>query len=179
VNSLPWEHVCLWRHYSVMAAYVCLLRICCLAADAVSLSVSRSLPRNGVSTCYDIFTPVFYALNVMLKKSICIQTITGWFHGVATEYPVSVLSCYLKRYVQSSRLHADWAIRPQFEAPTHNYVISIDRTSHRHGSTLCNKCTPTAAVLSLRSLDLIRKEGVYWSYNRRKHPHAQRQHNTR
>jgi hypothetical protein len=39
------------RHYSVTAAYTCLLRICCLAADAVSFLPSRSLPCNG-STRY-------------------------------------------------------------------------------------------------------------------------------
>jgi hypothetical protein len=34
-----------------MATYTCLLRICCLGVDVVSLFVSRSLPSNG-STHY-------------------------------------------------------------------------------------------------------------------------------
>jgi hypothetical protein len=46
MDLLPWEHVCLQRRYSVTAAHICLLRICCPAAD-VSLSVSQSLASNG------------------------------------------------------------------------------------------------------------------------------------
>jgi hypothetical protein len=37
LDSLLWGHVCLWRHYSVTSAYICLLWTCCLAADVVSL----------------------------------------------------------------------------------------------------------------------------------------------
>jgi hypothetical protein len=49
------ECVCLWRRYLVTAAHSCLLRICPLAADVVSLFVSRSLPSNG-SIRYSIFS---------------------------------------------------------------------------------------------------------------------------
>jgi hypothetical protein len=43
---------CLFRsRYLGTAAYTCLLRLCCLAADVVSLFVSSSLPSNG-STRY-------------------------------------------------------------------------------------------------------------------------------
>jgi hypothetical protein len=52
-QSFPGEHVCLRRSYSVTAAYIYLLRICCLEADVVSLFVSRSLPSNG-SARYNI-----------------------------------------------------------------------------------------------------------------------------
>jgi hypothetical protein len=47
-RSFPWERVCLQRRYPVTAAYTCLLRICCLAANVVSLFVSRSLPVTGL-----------------------------------------------------------------------------------------------------------------------------------
>jgi hypothetical protein len=53
LQQFPWERVCLRRRYSATATYTCLLRICCLAADVVSLFVSRSLPSNG-STRYNI-----------------------------------------------------------------------------------------------------------------------------
>jgi hypothetical protein len=42
-----WERVCLRRRYPVTAVYTCILEICCLAANVVSLFVSRSLPSNG------------------------------------------------------------------------------------------------------------------------------------
>jgi hypothetical protein len=48
LQSFPWKHVCLRRCYYVMAVYICLLRICCLAAD-VSLFVSWLLSSNGSS----------------------------------------------------------------------------------------------------------------------------------
>jgi hypothetical protein len=41
VQSFPWEHVCLRRSYLVTAGYTCLIIICCLTADVVSLFVSR------------------------------------------------------------------------------------------------------------------------------------------
>jgi hypothetical protein len=47
LQSFPWECIYLRRHYLVMVAYTCLLRICPLVAD-VSLFVSRSLPSNGL-----------------------------------------------------------------------------------------------------------------------------------
>jgi hypothetical protein len=37
LQLFPWKHVCLWRGYLVMAAYICLLRICLLAANVISL----------------------------------------------------------------------------------------------------------------------------------------------
>jgi hypothetical protein len=57
LQSFLWEHVCLRRYYTVTAAYTCSLRICCLAADVVSLFFSRSLPSNG-STRYNIKTDI-------------------------------------------------------------------------------------------------------------------------
>jgi hypothetical protein len=42
LQSFPWEHDCLWRRYSVTAAYTCLFRICCMAAD-VSLQKLKKL----------------------------------------------------------------------------------------------------------------------------------------
>jgi hypothetical protein len=47
LQRFPWQHVCLRRRYLVTPMYSCLLRICGLAADVVSLFVSRSLPSNG------------------------------------------------------------------------------------------------------------------------------------
>jgi hypothetical protein len=49
--SFPWEHVCFWGSHPVMAAYTCLLKICCPAVNVVSWVVLRSLPSNG-STHY-------------------------------------------------------------------------------------------------------------------------------
>jgi hypothetical protein len=65
LQSYPWERVCLRRCYPVTVAYTCLLRICCLAANDVSLFVSRSLPSNR-STRYSINkirSLLFYVLN--------------------------------------------------------------------------------------------------------------------
>jgi hypothetical protein len=45
---------CLRKRYSVTAEYICLLRICCLAADAVSLS----LPSNG-SILYNVYIYIY------------------------------------------------------------------------------------------------------------------------
>jgi hypothetical protein len=78
VQLFPWEHVCLPSRYSVMTPYIRLLKICCLAADVVSLFVSRSLPRNG-STRYNTilpstFRPSKWFLSSWLshQKPICI-----------------------------------------------------------------------------------------------------------
>jgi hypothetical protein len=49
----PWERICLRRRYPVTAAYISLLKICCLAASFISLFISRSIPSNG-STRYNI-----------------------------------------------------------------------------------------------------------------------------
>jgi hypothetical protein len=51
LQSFPLERVCLRRCYAVTTAYTCLLRNCCLAANVVSLFVSRSLPSDGSSRC--------------------------------------------------------------------------------------------------------------------------------
>jgi hypothetical protein len=53
LQSFPWERVGLQRRCPVTVAYTCLLRMCCLATDVISLFVSGSLPSNG-STCYNI-----------------------------------------------------------------------------------------------------------------------------
>jgi hypothetical protein len=42
----PWERVCWRRRYPVTANYTCLLRICCLAVNVVSLFASWWLPNN-------------------------------------------------------------------------------------------------------------------------------------
>jgi hypothetical protein len=47
VDSLQWEDVCLRRRYSVTAAYICLLRVCYIAAGIISLFVSAPLPNSG------------------------------------------------------------------------------------------------------------------------------------
>jgi hypothetical protein len=46
-QSSPWEHACPQWCQPATTAYTCLLQICCLAANVVSLSVSRSLSSNG------------------------------------------------------------------------------------------------------------------------------------
>lgn len=54
VQSFPWERVCLQRRYSVTDMYACLLRICYVTANVISLFVSRPLPSKG-STRYNTF----------------------------------------------------------------------------------------------------------------------------
>jgi hypothetical protein len=53
-ESSPWERVCPRRRHPATAAYNRLLKICFLAANVVSLSVSKSLPSNA-STHYSIY----------------------------------------------------------------------------------------------------------------------------
>jgi hypothetical protein len=55
------------RRYPVTAAYTYLLRICCLAANVVSLFVLRSLPSNG-STRYSMFNLGLYILFILIAK---------------------------------------------------------------------------------------------------------------
>jgi hypothetical protein len=50
LDLMPWEQVCLRRCYSAKGVYICLLGICCLAADVVALFVSRSICSNGSHT---------------------------------------------------------------------------------------------------------------------------------
>jgi hypothetical protein len=52
-QSSPWEDACPRRRHPATAAYIFLLEICCLTANVVSLSVSKSLPSNG-STRYNM-----------------------------------------------------------------------------------------------------------------------------
>jgi hypothetical protein len=69
LQSFPWKHVCLRRRYSVTAAYTCLLKICCLAADVVSLFVWRSLPSNGSRR---------YSINILVhtfSNGLCISNL--------------------------------------------------------------------------------------------------------
>jgi hypothetical protein len=47
LQFFPWECVSLRSRYPVTAQYACLLKICYLAADIVSLFVSRALSNNG------------------------------------------------------------------------------------------------------------------------------------
>jgi hypothetical protein len=53
LHAFPWKRVYLRRRYRATTAFTCLLNICCLAANVVSLFVSRSLSGNS-STCYNM-----------------------------------------------------------------------------------------------------------------------------
>jgi hypothetical protein len=57
VQLLPWEHVCLWRSYSVTAA--------------LHLLIPKSLTSNG-STCYNM---LFFVLLVVLLLHACMYII--------------------------------------------------------------------------------------------------------
>jgi hypothetical protein len=52
----------------ITAVYTCLLRICSLAADVVSLFFPRSLPSNG-SICYSIMSFVMPAMALYFPGS--------------------------------------------------------------------------------------------------------------
>jgi hypothetical protein len=80
LQLFPWEHVCLRRHYSVMAAHTCLLRICCLAVDVVSLFGLRSLPSNE-STHYSYY--VYWKHDITVTRlevfmAVRIQVVVFW-----------------------------------------------------------------------------------------------------
>jgi hypothetical protein len=66
LQSFSLELVYLRRSYPVTAAYTCLLKICCLAANVALFFVSRSLPSNG-STRYNIINkPWRYKCHVII-----------------------------------------------------------------------------------------------------------------
>jgi hypothetical protein len=86
-SIFPWEHVCLRRRYSETAAYSCLLRICCLAADVVWLSVSRSLPSNG-SLCYNTFL-----VHIVASTSTCARSRGSLLHIIIIKTSKKFMRC--------------------------------------------------------------------------------------
>jgi hypothetical protein len=57
---------CLWRRYPVKATYTCLLKIWCLAANALLFLVSKSLPSNS-SMHYSIIKRGWWMLRMHVK----------------------------------------------------------------------------------------------------------------
>jgi hypothetical protein len=78
VQLFPWENI--WEVFTQQGLlYICLLRICYLAAYVVSLFISRSLPSNGSYTFCMYCVTKFIVRKIKIRefpKSFCIDFIS-------------------------------------------------------------------------------------------------------
>jgi hypothetical protein len=108
-----------------MAVYTCLLRICCIAANAVLLFVLRSLPSNG-ATCYNIVT--CYLRSLPIERFIARQSF------VNTQQVLKMLLGSRPRVTMEAQLEevfSMWSAPRLYHASDSSILVQLQLSSER------------------------------------------------